>query len=87
MPVHKIKDIDVGVHSIRALLWAGLQDKHPQFSVKQVGSLIKPDNFRGVTATVLSALLESFGLDDFDLEAEVEGKKKRPRGAGKQPRD
>jgi len=63
----------LSMRTLRAVIWAGLQERHPGTSEKQAGDIISEVGVPAAGEAVSAAFAAAFP------QAEAEGKKARPR--------
>ncbi len=55
VPLSKLGEIELGVKSVRTMLWAGLIHEDPELTEREVGNLVDFDNLEYVQSKVAEA--------------------------------
>jgi hypothetical protein len=63
-PVTKMDQDNVGIKTLRAMLWAGLLHESPDLTIKEAGSLMDDGNMQEISSKLSEALELTFGKND-----------------------
>jgi hypothetical protein len=63
-PVTKMDQDNVGIKTLRAMLWAALLDESPDLTIQEAGCLMDQGDMQEISASVSEALELAFGNND-----------------------